>query len=99
LDPVGIGVQRSTWAVSLHIYDRLVTYEVLEQQDGTRQYDPSEMKGELAEGWDVSPGSPPPATAGAIRASAIARVRRDWRMASSARARHATSMAMRKARP
>src|ERR1700681_4399332 len=26
LDAVGIGAQRSTWCISLHIYDRLVTY-------------------------------------------------------------------------
>ena len=54
LDAVGIGAQRSTWCVSLHIYDRLVTYEAVPGPDGTRQYDPAKPKGELAQRWDVS---------------------------------------------
>lgn len=57
LDAVGIGAQRSTWCVSLHIYDRLVTYETTPGPDGTRQYDPAKLKGELAERWDVSADS------------------------------------------
>ena len=54
LDAVGIGAQRSTWCVSLHVYDRLVTYETTPGPDGTRQYDPAKPKGELAASWDVS---------------------------------------------
>jgi peptide/nickel transport system substrate-binding protein len=54
LDAVGIGAQRSTWCVSLHVYDRLVTYEATPGPDGTRQYDPARPTGELAERWDVS---------------------------------------------
>jgi peptide/nickel transport system substrate-binding protein len=57
LDAVGIGAQRSTWCISLHVYDRLVTYETSAGPDGTRQYDPAKPKGELAERWDVSPDS------------------------------------------
>ena len=41
LDAVGIGAQRSTWCISLHIYDRLVTYAVTSRPDGTREYDPA----------------------------------------------------------
>src|SRR5215813_1692828 len=55
LDAVGIGAQRSTWCVSLHIYDRLVTYETEAGPDGTRAYDPMKPKGELAQSWEVSP--------------------------------------------
>ena len=33
LDPAGAGVQRSTWGVSWHIYDRLVSY-ALDQPRG-----------------------------------------------------------------
>jgi peptide/nickel transport system substrate-binding protein len=54
LDAVGIGAQRSTWCISLHIYDRLVTYETTPGPDSTRQYDPAKPKGELAERWEVS---------------------------------------------
>jgi peptide/nickel transport system substrate-binding protein len=55
LDAVGIGAQRSTWCISLHVYDRLVTYETTERPDGTRQYEPAKPKGELAERWEMSP--------------------------------------------
>ena len=57
LDAVGIGAQRSTWCVSLHIYDRLVTYEASDRADGTRQYEPTKLKGELAERWELSADS------------------------------------------
>src|ERR1700761_923322 len=57
LDAVGIGAQRSTWSVSLHLYDRLVTYAATARPDGTRQYDPNELRPELAERWEVSPDS------------------------------------------
>ncbi len=57
LDAVGVGAQRSTWCVSLHLYDRLVTYEAISAADGTRQYDPATPKGELAERWDISADS------------------------------------------
>ncbi|WP_321896943.1 ABC transporter substrate-binding protein [Burkholderia cepacia] len=54
LDAAGIGVQRSTWAVSLHVYDRLVTYAVHEGPNGTREYDPNQIAPELAERWEVA---------------------------------------------
>ena len=57
LDAVGIGAQRSTWCISLHIYDRLVTYAVTSRPDGTHEYDPAKPTGELAERWDMSPDS------------------------------------------
>jgi peptide/nickel transport system substrate-binding protein len=57
LDAVGIGAQRSTWCVSLHLYDRLVTYAAVTRPDGTRQYDPAELRPELAERWEISPDS------------------------------------------
>ncbi|MBV9559439.1 MAG: ABC transporter substrate-binding protein [Bradyrhizobium sp.] len=57
LDAVGIGAQRSTWSVSLHLYDRLVTYAATDRSDGTRQYDPARLRSELAESWQVSPDS------------------------------------------
>src|SRR5260221_321854 len=53
LDAVGIGAQRSTWCISLHIYDRLVTYAVTSRPDGTHEYDPAKPTGELAERWDM----------------------------------------------
>ena len=57
LDAVGVGAQRSTWSLSLHLYDRLVTYAANDRSDGTRQYDPAQLRPELAESWDVSPDS------------------------------------------
>jgi len=54
LDASGIGVQRSTWAASLHVYDRLVTYAIKEGANDAREYDPSNIAPELAERWDVS---------------------------------------------
>jgi peptide/nickel transport system substrate-binding protein len=57
LDAVGVGAQRSTWSLSLHLYDRLVTYAANERPDGTRQYDPAQLRPELAESWEVSPDS------------------------------------------
>jgi peptide/nickel transport system substrate-binding protein len=57
LDAVGIGAQRSTWCISLHIYDRLVTYAATARADGTREYDPAKPAGELAERWEMSPDS------------------------------------------
>lgn len=57
IDAVGLGAQRSTWCASLHLYDRLVTYETTPSPDGTRQYDPAKPKGELAQRWEVSADS------------------------------------------
>src|SRR5580698_2926200 len=57
LDAVGVGAQRSTWSLSLLLYDRLVTYAAIERPDGTRQYDPAQLRPELAESWVISPDS------------------------------------------
>jgi peptide/nickel transport system substrate-binding protein len=57
LDAVGVGAQRSTWSLSLLLYDRLVTYAAIERPDGTRQYDPAQLRPELAESWEISPDS------------------------------------------
>ena len=54
LDPAGVGVQRSTWGVSWHIYDRLVTYALDEPRGNIQQYRPDQPRGDLAERWDVS---------------------------------------------
>jgi peptide/nickel transport system substrate-binding protein len=54
LDPAGAGVQRSTWGVSWHIYDRLVSYALDEPRGKIQQYRPDQLKGDIAERWDVS---------------------------------------------
>jgi peptide/nickel transport system substrate-binding protein len=54
LDPAGAGVQRSTWGVSWHIYDRLVSYTLDAPRDKIQQYRLDEPKGDIAERWDVS---------------------------------------------
>lgn len=54
LDPTGVGVQRSTWGISVHLYDRLVSYAATERADGTRSYDPATLAPELAERWELS---------------------------------------------
>src|SRR6266849_9727456 len=46
LDPAGAGVQRSTWGVSWHIYDRLVGYEMASDAS-VQLYQFSKPKGEL----------------------------------------------------
>jgi peptide/nickel transport system substrate-binding protein len=54
LDPAGAGVQRSTWGVSWHVYDRLVTYALDEPRDEIQQYRLDKPRGDLAEHWDIS---------------------------------------------
>lgn len=54
LDPAGPGVQRSTWGVSWHIYDRLISYELDEPRGKIRQYRSDKAKGDIAERWDIS---------------------------------------------
>ena len=54
LDPAGAGVQRSTWGVSWHIYDRLITYALDEPHDKIQQYRLDKPQGDLAERWDIS---------------------------------------------
>jgi peptide/nickel transport system substrate-binding protein len=54
LDPAGAGVQRSTWGVSWHIYDRLVSYALDEPRGKIQQYRPDQPKADIAERWNVS---------------------------------------------
>jgi peptide/nickel transport system substrate-binding protein len=54
LDPAGAGVQRSTWGISSHIYDRLVTYELAPPLNGVQLFRSNKPTGDLAEKWDVS---------------------------------------------
>ena len=54
LDPAGAGVQRSTWGISWHIYDRLVTYELAPPLNGVQLFRSDKPTGDLAEKWDVS---------------------------------------------
>jgi peptide/nickel transport system substrate-binding protein len=54
LDPAGPGVQRSTWGVSWHIYDRLVTFALDEPHNKIQQYRLDKPCGDLAENWDIS---------------------------------------------
>jgi len=53
LDPAGAGVQRSTWGVTWHIYDRLVGYEMASDAS-VQLYQFSKPKGELAKSWELS---------------------------------------------
>lgn len=54
LDPAGAGVQRSTWGVSWHVYDRLVSYALDEPRGKIQQYRLDKPQGDIAERWDVS---------------------------------------------
>ncbi|WP_210265561.1 ABC transporter substrate-binding protein [Bradyrhizobium aeschynomenes] len=54
LDAAGAGVQRSTWGVSWHVYDRLVTFALDQPRDNVQQYRLDEPRGDIAERWDIS---------------------------------------------
>jgi peptide/nickel transport system substrate-binding protein len=54
LDPAGAAVQRSTWGVSWHIYDRLVTFALDKPKGKIQQYRLDQPCGDLAERWDIS---------------------------------------------
>src|SRR5438094_1438599 len=54
LDPGGAGVQRSTWGVSWHVYDRLVTFALDQPRDNIQQYRLEQPRGDIAERWDIS---------------------------------------------
>ncbi|WP_331375478.1 ABC transporter substrate-binding protein [Sinorhizobium chiapasense] len=53
LDPLGMGVQRSTWTVSLHVYDRLLRYDLVKDESGRSVYNPSKLVGEFVASWHV----------------------------------------------
>jgi peptide/nickel transport system substrate-binding protein len=54
LDSGGAGVQRSTWGVSWHVYDRLVTFALDAPRDNVQQYRMDQPRGDIAERWDIS---------------------------------------------
>ncbi|PYM26392.1 MAG: ABC transporter substrate-binding protein [Candidatus Rokuibacteriota bacterium] len=55
MDIHGLGANRPSYQASWNIYDRLLTYGVKSLPDGTRSYDHSSLKPELAESWELAP--------------------------------------------
>src|SRR3989454_12370246 len=55
LDIHGVGANRPAYQASWNLYDRLITYGVKSLPDGTRMYDYSVLKPELAESWELAP--------------------------------------------
>jgi peptide/nickel transport system substrate-binding protein len=53
MDIHGVGANRPAYQASWNIYDRLMTYGVKTLPDGSRMYDYSVLKPELAESWQV----------------------------------------------
>jgi len=54
LDIHGVGANRPAYGASWNLYDRLITYAVKSLPDGTRMYDYSVLKPELAESWELA---------------------------------------------
>jgi len=54
MDIHGVGANRPAYQSSWNLYDRLMTYGVKTLPDGTRMYDYSVLKPELAESWQVA---------------------------------------------
>jgi peptide/nickel transport system substrate-binding protein len=55
MDIHGVGANRPAYQASWNLYDRLMTYGVKTLADGSRMYDYSVLKPELAESWQVAP--------------------------------------------
>src|SRR5882672_11962422 len=55
MDIHGVGANRPSYQASWNLYDRLLTYGVKTLPDGTRMYDYSVLKPELAESWQMAP--------------------------------------------
>ena len=55
MDIHGVGANRPAYQASWNIYDRLMTYGVKTLPDGTRMYDYTVLKPELAESWQMAP--------------------------------------------
>ena len=55
MDIHGVGANRPSYQASWNLYDRLLTYGVKTLPDGSRMYDYSVLKPELAESWQVAP--------------------------------------------
>ena len=57
MDIHGVGANRPSYQASWNLYDRLMTYGVKTLADGTRMYDYSVLKPELAESWQMAADS------------------------------------------
>jgi peptide/nickel transport system substrate-binding protein len=55
LDIHGVGANFRAYGASWNLYDRLITHATKTLPDGTRSYDHTVLKPELAESWQVAP--------------------------------------------
>jgi len=55
MDIHGVGTNRPAYQASWNLYDRLMTFGVKTLPDGTRSYDYTALKPELAESWQIAP--------------------------------------------
>ncbi len=55
MDIHGVGTNRPAYQASWNIYDRLMTFGVKTLPDGSRMYDYTSLKPELAESWQLAP--------------------------------------------
>ena len=54
LDIHGVGTNRPAYQASWNVYDRLLTHGIKTLPDGTRMYDYTSLKPELAESWQMA---------------------------------------------
>ena len=54
MDIHGVGANRPSYQASWNLYDRLMTFGLKTLPDGTRSYDYSVLKPELAESWQIA---------------------------------------------
>ncbi len=54
MDIHGVGANRPAYQASWNLYDRLMTFGIKTLPDGTRSYDYSVLRPELAESWQVA---------------------------------------------
>src|ERR1700693_5263708 len=54
MDIHGVGTNRPAYQASWNLYDRLMTFGVKTLPDGSRSYDYSVLKPELAESWQIA---------------------------------------------
>src|SRR5256712_13927594 len=55
MDIHGVGTNRPAYQASWNLYDRLMTFGVKKLPDGTRSYDYTALRPELAERWQIAP--------------------------------------------
>jgi peptide/nickel transport system substrate-binding protein len=55
MDIHGVGTNRPAYQASWNLYDRLMTFGVKSLSDGTKMYDYTALKPELAESWQLGP--------------------------------------------